>query len=655
MGAWVRRSLLAAVAAVTAVALAAPGLAQAATTYCVHQTGSCPAGQTDEGANLQTALTAAETSAGNTVLIGAGTYTRSSDFQYASTTNPVTITGAGVGATVLKTSAPALEALDLQAPAPSRLSNLTIDETSNLSGGFALLLNGPSSGATTGPVATGIAITLDAPGTIAGEGADVGDGATLTSSTIDGPLSTEGTATLTDDAITSLSDGVIADGTLTASRLRITAGSDGVQAQAGGDATVDGLLLVGAGTAGGIAAAAQNGGTLTIRSGTFVATAGAWAQATSNNAVGGTSSLTILDSIFSGFTNGAACGATAGSASMTFGNDDRHVFGAESCSGGGTFTPGTGNIDADPQFVGPATGDYHLLWSSPAIDAGQTTCGAPCQHSDLDGVVRPIDGNGDGVAVRDMGAYEYGHHAPAITVPAAQPSATAGRPATLSAAVSDPDEGDTLEVGWNFDDGTSATGATVSHTFTTAGVHTATVIVADPTGLAATADTSVTVNPAPLVTIPPPGPGTGKDTTPPMVRSLRVAPATFAVAAGATATVAKTRPRRRHHRGATITFGLSERARILISFTRRTTGIRVGKRCLAPSRKHRRGRKCPRYVSAGTLTRRSEPAGSVGIPFTGRIGRAALRPAHYRLALLATDPSGNAGTAHTTTLTVVSR
>lgn len=651
-----RRWLLAAVAAVAAVALASPIVAEGATTYCVHQTGSCPAGQTDEGSNLQTALNSAQASAGNTVLIGAGTYTQSSDFQYASSTNPVTITGAGVGATVLKTPAPSVEALDLQAPAPSQLSHLTIDETSNLSGGVALSLVGPSAIATTGPIATGIAITLDTPSTVAGEGADVGNGATLTDSTVDGLLLTEGTATLTDDAITSLSNGLIADGTLTASRLRITAGADGVDAQTGADATVDGLLMTGIGTAGGSAVAAQDGGNLLVRSGTFVATSGPWDQATSSNTVGGASSVTILDSIFSGFTQGAVCSATAGTASMTFGNDDRHVFGSESCSGGGAFTPGAGNIDADPKFVSRATNDYHLLWSSPAIDAGQTTCGAPCQQSDLDGLVRPIDGNGDGVAVRDMGAYEYGHRAPSITMPVAQPSATVGRPATLSATVSDPDDGDTLSIGWNFDDGTTGAGATVSHTFATTGVHTATVIVADPTGLAASASASVTVNAAPLVTTHPPGrPAPGKDTTPPTVRSLRVAPATFAVGAGSTATVAKARPKSRHHRGAKITFGLSERAKIVITFTRRTTGIKAGKSCVAPSRKHRHGRKCTRYVAAVTLTRRSEPAGSVTIPFTGRIGRAALRPAHYRLAVLATDPSGNAGKARTTTFTVVSR
>ena len=57
---------------------------------------------------------------------------------------------------------------------------------------------------------------------------------------------------------------------------------------------------------------------------------------------------------------------------------------------------GTGNISANPFFINPTGGDYHLDPASPCINTGTAT-GAPA--TDLDGVARD--------ATPDMGAYEY--------------------------------------------------------------------------------------------------------------------------------------------------------------------------------------------------------------------------------------------------------
>jgi len=66
---------------------------------------------------------------------------------------------------------------------------------------------------------------------------------------------------------------------------------------------------------------------------------------------------------------------------------------------------GEGNIDADPLFLDPEIGDYHLRLGSPCIDSGSGA--APdLPEYDFEGDPRELDGDRDGTAIPDMGVDE---------------------------------------------------------------------------------------------------------------------------------------------------------------------------------------------------------------------------------------------------------
>jgi len=88
-------------------------------------------------------------------------------------------------------------------------------------------------------------------------------------------------------------------------------------------------------------------------------------------------------------------------------------------------TDGGGNIDIDPAFVSiPSPGDYgdlHLQSTSPAIDVGNNAAVPAGIITDLDGNDRIVDGDGNGTATVDMGAYEYNPSATPASTPTDTP------------------------------------------------------------------------------------------------------------------------------------------------------------------------------------------------------------------------------------------
>jgi predicted outer membrane repeat protein len=163
--------------------------------------------------------------------------------------------------------------------------------------------------------------------------------------------------------------------------------------------------------------AIYNNGTLTVTNSTFYSNTAATNGGAIANNTGVT--LTVTNSTFVGNSGspGGSLYLSAGTVAL------RNTIVANSPSGGncsgaalpasnhnlstdGTCSPGFTQVTAGQLALGSPTGSpayLPLSAGSVAIDAGTNT---PCPSPDQRGVTRPIDGNRDGVAVCDVGAFE---------------------------------------------------------------------------------------------------------------------------------------------------------------------------------------------------------------------------------------------------------
>ncbi len=116
-------------------------------------------------------------------------------------------------------------------------------------------------------------------------------------------------------------------------------------------------------------------------------------------------------SLYGGFYGGGIYNSTTASITVShcivWGNTAK--YGPQISSIGGSISyndiqggySGTGNINADPRFVDPAAGDYHLLADSPCRDSGDPVYSCTSGETDIDGEPRVI-----GIRV-DIGADEF--------------------------------------------------------------------------------------------------------------------------------------------------------------------------------------------------------------------------------------------------------
>ncbi|HTZ44847.1 MAG TPA: PKD domain-containing protein [Jatrophihabitans sp.] len=165
-------------------------------------------------------------------------------------------------------------------------------------------------------------------------------------------------------------------------------------------------------------------------------------------------------------------------------------------------------LQADPQFVAPASGNLQLAGTSPAIDSAdsgasgeQLTDALGNPRVDVAGVPNTGRGPRD---YDDRGAYEYGGggqpppNQPPVARLAVNP-ATGTEPVTVIAdasASTDP-EGQPLTYRFDFGDGTVVgpqPGATAGHSYSQVGSYQVTLTVTDPGGLSATATGTVAVS-----------------------------------------------------------------------------------------------------------------------------------------------------------------
>jgi hypothetical protein len=410
--------------ALTTALFALSATSASAATICVPTGTGCD--QTQPTLQGAINLAAGTPMVRDTIRLTAGDFTQNALVIGA---NPLDIVGAGqgTGGTILRSPNSGFS-LDIQSPG-STVSNLRVrveDQAGINEAGIGV------SG--TGAVADGITV-LGEPGVDNAVGVIVRTGAILRNSLVQVP----GTGNA-NDAISaeegSLIENVSAAGDkmvdarnsgppVVIRRLRSSTPSPiGIQAIGGGSVNVSDALirLSGGPIGGGLYAETSSGGSPAIvaRHVTVVGTgdavnAGRGVYADGFDP-GRTAMIDVRDCIFHALSTDLEVEASApSSARIAIGYSNFNPAKiVDTGAGDGQVVAGAGNLLVNPGFVDGAAADFRLRADSPLLDRGFPGAGST---ADLDGRTRPNDGNGDGVAVRDPGAFEYQRPAspPAVT------------------------------------------------------------------------------------------------------------------------------------------------------------------------------------------------------------------------------------------------
>jgi len=218
--------------------------------------------------------------------------------------------------------------------------------------------------------------------------------------------------------------------------------------------------------------------------------------------------------------------------------------------------------------------------------------------------------------------------------------APAGSPTLLDArGSSTAPGGEVVRWDWNFGDGTVLEngGPTPQRTYANPGVYTVTVTVSDQdgcstrlifTGQTAYCNGSAAAQATRTITVPPPIP------LAPSVSNLSETARTWRESNKLAQISA--RKKKKPPVGSTFSFTLNEPASVTFTFTAPASGRKIGKRCVAQTKKNKKKHRCTRTAVAGELTF-SAHAGTNKVHFGGRISKhRKLRPGSYTLLVSAT-------------------
>ena len=435
--------------AVVAIAMLVGAGSAAATTFCVPGFHSaCPnSGGNVAQANLETAMqTNGDDTIADRIVIAAGTVTNPDPYELDSGDNDdLEIVGAGPGATAITTTGSGNEfVMNLNGARDVTVRDLTLRAPASFVDN--------QGGALQAEEDTFVNVDLESRNVRSDGANSMIGGSTFTDGrvygsnggSIDTAFATNGAGTgelrIERTTIEDASWGVFVNSINVVTRVKRTRIVDpvayGLRVTTGAFAVMENSLIV---VDDAIAVTGETGSTetliLTVRHSTIVDTGGA-----DNPAIdvgdtfspkAGTVNAVISDTIIAGNEDPLKCESPMSSTTLTM----RYSYFFHSATAEGNCSlPTIQTIDAfdpefgAPQFAGP--GDYHLPAGSPAIDSGDPlTVSLPTE--DFDGAPRPVDGNGDGVARRDMGAYE-------LQPPAALPEAPgSGSPQSPGSDVAD--------------------------------------------------------------------------------------------------------------------------------------------------------------------------------------------------------------------------